>query len=51
MGEWFTRLRLGWRGLERCRFDSAQRAYVFENTEGVNLFGAHYLISLSQQLG
>ena len=29
-----------------CWFDSAQRAYVFENTEEVNLFGG-YLISLS----
>ena len=48
VGDWFTRLRLGWRGLKRCRFDSAQRAYVFENRTEVNLIGG-YLISLSQQ--
>ena len=39
MGDWFNRLRLGWPGSERCRFDSAQRAYVFENIAEVNLFG------------
>ena len=44
LGDWFTRL--GWLDSKRCRFDSAQRSYVFENRAEVNFFGG-YIISLS----